>query len=59
MGDTETDSAGLQQEVGSANAYDRESDGQVDIVGSSIKAMFLRDGEPEVITNTDGSIVVQ
>ncbi len=59
MGDTETDSAGLQQEVGSANAYDRESDGQTDIVGNSIKAMFLRDGEPEMIANTDGSIVVQ
>lgn len=58
MGDTETDSAGLQQEVGSAKAYEFDSRVESDILNSSLKAMFLRDGESEVRLNIDGSIVV-
>ncbi len=58
MGDTEADSAGLQQQVGSAAAYEADSGNASDIIDGSIKAMFLRDGEPESRPNIDGSIVV-
>ncbi len=59
MGDTESDSTGLQEQVGSASAYDRGNEDQTDVVGNSIRAMFLRDGEPQIVVEQDGSILVQ